>query len=269
VTLTLDRAAPAVDDMLVFARSRLIKAAQPSVKQAQQDLFADVTDGFAGALASYFKGFAERALPVAKAVLRGFDPDDIDWDFEEGELTELIGTWYARVGRATYEIVSGELGVEIDWSLNGRGVKRVMGKIGRRVKDVTDVSRQALRVAVATGIERGYSIEQLVAGVGDDGFRGLTDLVASWASTTDDAQSRAQTIALTETATAYSLSSTAAYRDSGLVNEVEVLDGPECGWESHDDPDLADGSRRTLDEADEYPVAHPNCQRAFAPTAAR
>ena len=46
---------------------------------------------------------------------------------------------------------------------------------------------------------------------------------------------------------------------------VQVYDGPECGWTEHDDPDLADGSLRTLEEADEYPLSHPHCQRAFGP----
>jgi hypothetical protein len=79
------------------------------------------------------------------------------------------------------------------------------------------------------------------------------------------AKSRAFTVARTETAIAYNSTATAAYRDSGIVDQVEVFDGPECGWTEHDDPDMADGSIRTLDEADEYDVAHPNCLRAFAP----
>lgn len=45
---------------------------------------------------------------------------------------------------------------------------------------------------------------------------------------------------------------------------VQVSDGAGCGWTSHDDPDTANGSVRTRDEANEYPIAHPRCARSFA-----
>lgn len=45
---------------------------------------------------------------------------------------------------------------------------------------------------------------------------------------------------------------------------VEVSDGSSCGWTYHDDPDRADGSIRTVEEAAAYPISHPNCQRAFS-----
>lgn len=47
---------------------------------------------------------------------------------------------------------------------------------------------------------------------------------------------------------------------------LECFDGDECGWTDHDDPDPADGKIVTVDEAAEYPIAHPNCLRAFAPS---
>ncbi len=41
----------------------------------------------------------------------------------------------------------------------------------------------------------------------------------------------------------------------------EVLDGPGCGWATHDDPIKADGMIVTTDEANQYPISHPNCRR--------
>lgn len=38
-----------------------------------------------------------------------------------------------------------------------------------------------------------------------------------------------------------------------------------CGWEDHDDDDLADGSIRSSDECDSFPIAHANCRRSFGP----
>lgn len=49
------------------------------------------------------------------------------------------------------------------------------------------------------------------------------------------------------------------------VEFFEVFDGPDCGWTSHDDDDLADGSIRSKADCERYPLAHPNCRRAFGP----
>lgn len=45
----------------------------------------------------------------------------------------------------------------------------------------------------------------------------------------------------------------------------EVVDGPGCGWTSHDDTEHANGKIVDQDEAEDYPIAHPNCQRKFIP----
>lgn len=47
--------------------------------------------------------------------------------------------------------------------------------------------------------------------------------------------------------------------------QLQVRDGAGCGWETHADPDRADGSRRDIDDALAHPVAHPHCQREFLP----
>jgi hypothetical protein len=46
---------------------------------------------------------------------------------------------------------------------------------------------------------------------------------------------------------------------------VEVRDGADCGWTSHDDPDRAHRTLRTVQDALAHPVAHPNCQRELLP----
>lgn len=49
------------------------------------------------------------------------------------------------------------------------------------------------------------------------------------------------------------------------VEWLEVRDGPECGWTSHDDPDRANRTLRTVQDALAYPSAHPHCVREFLP----
>ncbi|MFJ9799828.1 hypothetical protein [Streptomyces sp. NPDC101145] len=46
---------------------------------------------------------------------------------------------------------------------------------------------------------------------------------------------------------------------------VEIRDGAGCGWTSHQDPDKADGTLRTIDDALAHPLAHPNCVREIRP----
>jgi len=42
-----------------------------------------------------------------------------------------------------------------------------------------------------------------------------------------------------------------------------------CGWLSHDDPDLAHNSVRSLRDAAQHPLAHPNCLRVTVPIVGR
>jgi hypothetical protein len=46
---------------------------------------------------------------------------------------------------------------------------------------------------------------------------------------------------------------------------LEVRDGPQCGWASHNDPDHADRTLRPVQDALAHPVAHSPCQRQFLP----
>jgi hypothetical protein len=129
---------------------------------------------------------------------------------------------------------------------------------GERIVAINDATRDDVRLALALGGERGYNQHQIARGVPDEGFRGLDDIVAQ------TYRGRSDTIVRTELAFSSARATLDSY-DEVDVDEVDVLDGDGCGWTDHDDPDIADGSRRTMDEADEYPIAHPNCVRVFLP----
>jgi hypothetical protein len=248
---------PLVDELLRFSREQLVKAALPPAIAARDELFAEAQPAMAAELEEFFVGILSRA-GVAKDVAFPFDPDaDVDWEAEHGRLRQVLERWYVTMGDAAYAALGEQLGVEIGFDLAADSTKRLRQLIGVNVTSITDTTRELLRNRVEDAIARGLSIDELVAGT--DTVEGLRVLFGS----------RAQTIALTETATAYNETSLAGYADSGLIDRVEVFDGPACGWTEHDDPDLADGSSRTLDEAEAYPISHPNCQRAFGPVIAR
>lgn len=74
------------------------------------------------------------------------------------------------------------------------------------------------------------------------------------------------------TDTALRTTTALAYADGALIQMVGegvtyalVIDGPACGWTSHDDTDLANGSVRPLVECQAQTLSHPRCARSFSP----
>jgi hypothetical protein len=49
------------------------------------------------------------------------------------------------------------------------------------------------------------------------------------------------------------------------VSYVEVRDGEECGWRDHQDPDRANRTLRTVQDALAHPTSHAHCIREFLP----
>lgn len=74
----------------------------------------------------------------------------------------------------------------------------------------------------------------------------------------------AEAAALAKSAVAYNAGTINRSRAAG-VTQVEVFDGLDCGWTSHQDPDKANRTIRSLEEAAEWPISHPRCRRSFGP----
>ncbi|MFD8379098.1 hypothetical protein ACFV2X_11260 [Streptomyces sp. NPDC059679] len=74
----------------------------------------------------------------------------------------------------------------------------------------------------------------------------------------------AEAATLAKSAVAYNAGTLNRSRQAG-VSMVEVFDGSDCGWTSHQDPDKAAGSLRSVEEAAERPIGHPRCRRSFGP----
>lgn len=74
----------------------------------------------------------------------------------------------------------------------------------------------------------------------------------------------AEAATLTKSAVAYNAETLNRAREAG-VRHVGVVDGADCGWTSHQDPDKATGTVRSVEEAAEWPISHPRCRRSFGP----
>ena len=256
---------------------------------------------YAVAVAGVFRGMVKRIEPDLRRVIeRRVDPlgtkasptlvrqidvelRTIAWDQETRILSTAVKPVSVLIGDEARAAVGRELGIDASFDLNARGLDPIGDQVGARVQQVTDTSRKKVAAMVADGIEKGLSVDQIVKGVPAGtvnvrgpvpAFAGIRGLVDSWASTGTAGfagrvgtvplrSSRAYLIALTESGNSFNRAAIRAYEQSGLVDFVEVFDGPDCGWTSHNDPDLAHGSIRTTADAKAHPLAHPRCQRAF------
>lgn len=71
-----------------------------------------------------------------------------------------------------------------------------------------------------------------------------------------------QMVMRTTTAQAYNTSLVDGAQSEG-TEFFEIFDGPDCGLEFHDDSELAAGLIVSGSTATSFPIAHPNCRRAF------
>lgn len=122
---------------------------------------------------------------------------------------------------------------------------------------------QIVRERVRSAIIDSASKEHTVAQVADRIEMIVGDLVAKDGRFIP-AHKRSRTIARTETAWASGKAETEAWKMSE-VTLVSIFDGDGCGWNGHDDPDLADGKIVQLSAYEAQILSHPHCVRTAAP----
>lgn len=131
---------------------------------------------------------------------------------------------------------------------------RTLMKLGDRITNIDETTRSAVDTYLRNAADNGLSGAEAADGLKNIGAFG---------------EARAAMIARTEIATAENVAAIDSWRETEMVDEVEIIDGDGCGWEDHDDPDEADGSTRSLDDFEEYPTSHPNCVRDGMPIIAK
>lgn len=124
--------------------------------------------------------------------------------------------------------------------------------VGDRIVSLDDSTKADVSASIRNVIEND--------GAGSSGELG--DLIADLVREKFDgyADWRADMIARSETSIAYNFGNIFGYKQAG-VETVEVLDG-----DSDEECAAANGQTWTLDEALANPLAHPNCERDFAPS---
>lgn len=200
-------------------------------------------------------------------VYKALNPDDMIPLGDDDALLRIVRPYTLQMIMAASEETGGLVGLS---GLVGtdRATQALLEQAAQRVVQINEVTRQAIREMLAAGLSRGLSDFEIARGVTErrdeggnivrEAFRGLREVVE------ETYEHRADTIARTEMALASQEAAEDRYGVAGVM-EVDVMDGEGCGWTEHDDPDVADGSRRTLGESREHPLSHPNCVRVFLP----
>jgi hypothetical protein len=178
-------------------------------------------------------------------VLAGLDDPQAQEDFVR-ELSDALVGPFADGMMAGTEAIGGAIDLDL---ANERAVAWARDYAAQLVTQVDETSKTLIREMVSRELDAGVTMQDLT----DDLMQAFGDF----------AEYRAERIARTETANAYNQGTIGGYRESG-VEYVEVLDGPGCLPDGHDDgADPPDPDVYGLQEEAEA-NGQTNCVRAFA-----
>lgn len=171
-------------------------------------------------------------------------------------LENLVKRHYLQVMLNSSGVLDLALSTATVFDADDPAVARILEGASRRVKEISDTTRDQINALLQFGSDNGWSIDDLVNGDPAGQPRGLRALVA------ESYRGRARTIARTELGTAQQLAAVGRYKAAG-VKQVLVFDN---GLTDDDEPcQAANGAVWSLEEAEANPLEHPNCTRAFAP----
>ena len=170
-------------------------------------------------------------------------------------LADRFGSPFVWTGM--HEEAAGLLGADsyADLLRNSEEAGRTSGAFARQVRAVARERGAFTATGRYTSAQVG---EQLAARLGQAGLSAVTyadGAVVPMGVYTEMA-------VLMKAAVAANAGSINRYAELG-IGWVEVLDSARCGWTSHGDPDRANGSIRSLEDAAQHPVSHPRCVRSL------
>lgn len=163
----------------------------------------------------------------------------------------LLKPYYVKLLEIAWNDGSDTVGEVVGaFDLENEYVQTVLQDLAKRVKGVEDTTREEIQNVIGQMGREGLSIDQVRARLQE-----MAEI---------NSASRAEMIARTESAQAYSAGSMAYYKESGVVSGMEWLTTDPCPICAPLDGKIADLGKQ-FDGGFDHPPAHPNCRCAIAP----
>lgn len=184
---------------------------------------------FRGDIAEFFEGQAGRVKERLSGLLRARKSDgrkqlEASYLLPSSE-DELLGTalqplWLLGIEQG-WDVAGRTFGLEGEFSPEDPLVIAALTGAAARAQRINDGTRASLTKALEIAAERGYTLQQIVDGVADDDFMGLTDRTESYY------ENRPEIITTTEATWATNSGTVALYQKAGL-EQLMVEDNPAC-----------------------------------------
>jgi HK97 family phage portal protein len=187
----------------------------------------------------------------------GVQAKAINWDDEDERLwREVMRPFYQASGERAFDGVNAVAGTTISFDLANPNVSRIVEQLGKRIVDISETTRKQVVDLIAEGQANGLSLSQIA-----DSITHLFE---------ETYKGRAQNIAATETQVSYNLASQLGYKESGVVETVEMVDNKDHPEDYGASDGLTcadrDGMIVNIGQMDTHVFAeHPRGSLAFVP----
>lgn len=180
--------------------------------------------------------------------------DDVyNSDEEQIRLAAIMETRYRRMLNAVHEAIRLAFGLSADeFRITDSAVNAILVNAAERVVRIDETTRQAIAEQLRIGQELGLSTWEIANGNPQIDYRGIEGLYKeTW-------NGRAQTIARTELQHAQNIATYNRYAATGMVDEIELVDGD-------DDAVCASRNGKIVPLSERPQLAHPNCTLSVIP----
>lgn len=151
------------------------------------------------------------------------DLQAIDWAVEEEALLKILNALWSANGEAAYEATAALTGTETIWEINNPTITSLLRELALRVRGITEETRTQVQDIVTQGLMDGKPVSEIAEELG--------------AHIEQTYKGRAMTIARTESMYSYGRASVLAYTETGVVEQVELMDNAA----HNSDPSPVDG----------------------------
>jgi len=250
-TRIIDRQSPIINGMLELRAE--------SVEHEKKDSLSDHERKIEKAVTRYLRAQYRKAADgirnLGKASGDALDPSIVEQlELDLGpEAQRMMRRYYAPIMQLAWTEAEQTLDVALAWDVQNEGVQKVLDELAKLVTRITDTTRDDIRALVGKQAAEGWTVDQLAK-----------EIIAAGVTTS---RTRAKLIAVTETASAYSRGSLLAYKESGVVDEIEwlaTIDEHTC-----EQCKALNGESTKLGKAfsdgTAHPPRHPRCRCAIAP----